>query len=265
MVRNPNPYPPSWYHVLQLAIRWQLNVKYKLIFWVNTYMALVFFRIWCGMCYTLFCEVKLPLALFSDRTQVSAEAFFPLFFSLVFFPSLHLAFSTVPAPIHPHTQLYIPPSFSPCLLSFLPSFQSPTSADIQSDTESGWKIWLDPSLTSDNVQDCWQAWHHKKQGNAERERESIPDSESLSRGLLNPLKQKVLTLCSFLNFLNSINKYLLYVYLFIFFINDLQNKKSSLGITRESLLTVEIHQSVSSFNDDFLHVKHNVQGHKTKN
>lgn len=96
------------------------------------------------------CATQLSVGFVSLTKHISARALFPLFLRLAFFSSLHLDFSAVPAPIQT-------PALHPSLFFSLPVLLSPTSTDIQSDTESGWKIWLDPSLTSDNVQDCWQA------------------------------------------------------------------------------------------------------------
>lgn len=58
-----------------------------------------------------------------------------------------------------------------CSLCFLPSLHSTTSAaDIQSDSERGWKIWPNPSLASDNVQGrCCERGSKKRETLREKE------------------------------------------------------------------------------------------------
>lgn len=109
-----------------------------------------FFRIRCGMCCTAVCCLCL-----SCTTHFSTGPFQPMS------PSGFPLVSQPPSQL----RLSIPPSFSPCLLFFLP----PAQTFSQTYRQREWKIWLYPSLTLDNVQDCWQMLHHWKQGKVERD------------------------------------------------------------------------------------------------
>lgn len=195
-------------------------------------MALLFFRICCGKRCTLFCEVKLPLALFSDRTHFFSRGPFLSFSDWFSFRHcIWLSQPSQPPSIHTLNSTSLPPSLSACSPFSHPSSPPPAQTPSQTQRVDGKYDWILPWLQIM----CKTAG---KRGTAEnRETQKEREKESLSGQLLKPLKQKVFILCSFQApaycFLTSI-------YLFIFFINDLQNKKSDLGITWKSLSTVEI-------------------------
>lgn len=115
-----------------------------------TYMAQVFFPdlMWDVLHSCLLASIVL-------QNKHQRRPFCPYF--LVWFPSRsRIWISPLSQPPSKLQTLHPSLFFPPCLLS---PFSHQHRHSVRH-TESEWKIWLIPSLTLDNVQACWQAWHH---------------------------------------------------------------------------------------------------------
>ena len=140
-----------------------------------------FFRTWYLTCSTALCM----LSLYLKNTTFSKGLF--LYFLVWFSSRLCIWFSPHSQPPS-KLQLSIPPSFSPCLLSFLP----PAQTSSQTQRVDGKYDWILPWL-----QIMCKAAGKRGPKNRERQRGSIPESEKFIWSVLlvlheeSPLEQRV--------------------------------------------------------------------------